>query len=274
MRFIKSSFYLIFFIVVLSHYTPTSAQNFKSLCSVEINNIDKSTVDFSGNIYVTSSNGDIRKFNNRCEEVLTFSPTKTGQVKQIDIWSQFKIFGFYENLQEYIILDRFLTSPIRYDFYNLELGYVSNATLNFQQNIWVIDESDFTLKLINIEQQSIITNQPLNQFLDISNHQITHIKEYKGKLYITDAVSGILIFDSFGNYIDRIDAKNAHSINFDSDNFTYFRNGDFIEINLNSLEINTLNAPKGNYNTILKKNDIFYTISNDELEIYQYLRTE
>lgn len=252
----------------------TWAQKFTQICQIEINDIDQSVVDYSGNIFVSTINGDIRKFNNQCEEQLVFSPMKTGKIKQLNIWSQFKVFAFYEELQEYVVLNRFLTSPVRYSLSNLKVGYVSNATLNFQQNLWLIDESDFMLKLIDLERNEVVTSQQLNQHLDIANHEITNLIESKGRLYLIDNRYGILIYDNFGNYVDKIEAKGVISVSFEKESLIYFIKEGLVEVSLNSLDQRTLEWSKDKYEDLIRKNNTFYGITNNGFEIYEYLRKD
>jgi len=273
-RNISLRFWICFLFLFSWKILVVTAQEFEKVCATEVANLDKFVIDYSGNIFVTTTYGDILKIDSLCEELLVFSPTKTGQIKQIDIWSRFKIFAFYEELQEYIVLNRFLTSPVRYSFSQISVGYISNATLNFQQNIWLIDESDFSLKLVDTKQQEVIINQQLNQYLDLSNHEIIKIKESKGKLFVVDKVSGILVFDIFGSFIERIKVENITSINFEREKMIYYTGKDLMEINLNTLEQKIMIFPQGDYNTLRKKNNTFYAISNGELKIYQYLRED
>ncbi len=261
---------LLFILLVMS--IRLSAQELKKSCAVSLSNIEKSTIDYSGNIFLTNNKGDIIKYNKLCEEQLVFSPSKTANIKNISVWSQFKIFAFYEELQEYIILNRFLTSPIRYDFSKSNVGFVSAATLNFQQNIWVIDEADFTLKLIDSQQGNIITSQLLSQYLDVANHQISDMIEYKGNLYLVDEYSGVFIFDNFGNYIQQISAKGIRNMYLNQHILSYQSANQIIELNLNTLQQDTIALPQGDFSSVFKKSDTFYALSNDELQIYQYLR--
>ncbi len=274
----NSSIKIVFWILVVSASliikTKLFAQNFRKICTSEIANIEKATADQSGNIFLTTINGDIRKINTICEEELIFSPEKTGRIKQIDIWSPFKVFAFYEELQEYIVLNRFLASPIRYNFTSLDIGYVSNATLNFQQNLWLIDESDFTLKLVDTERNEVLISQQLSQFLDLTNHEITFLMEQKGRLFIVDAIAGILIFDNFGTYLNKIFAKNIKSIQYEGDHLIYHSDNVLNRLFLKTFEVDSLLTPPIPYSNLLKVKDTFYGIRNDRLDIYQYLRAD
>ena len=245
------------------------AQELKQVCSLQIKNIETSIVDESGFIFVTNTQGNIEKINSNCEQELVYSPDKTGKVKQIDIWSSFKVFAFYEEFQEFIILDRFLTSAVRYDFSNFIVGYISNATLNFQQDIWVVDESDFTLKLLDAERKNILTSQLLSQYLDASNHHIIGLKEYQGKLFLIDAFSGILIFDNLGNYISKIKTEEIISFNFNQNELCYYQKLKLFRISLNDLSTKKIQTTKTYFKAYFKKKDIFYGLTKDRLTIYK-----
>lgn len=245
------------------------AQNIQLVCEVKIYNIDKSIVDDSGNIFITNTQGDIQKINAKCEKTLVYSPTKTGIIKQIDIWSQFKVFALFEEFQEFILLDRFLTTPVKYKFSTFNLGYISNATLNYQREIWVVDESDFSLKLLNYESKNIITSQLLNQYLDPINHNIIGLKEFRGNLFIFDAITGILIFDNLGNFISEINTKGLSSFNFFGNNLSYYQEQNLFQVSLKDLSLQQLVKPNAQFNALMKNKDTFYGLTKDRLTIYK-----
>jgi len=265
----KTYSYCFIFFIGMTSIPILKAQDFQQVCKVKVSNIDKSVVDDFGNVFITNTQGDIQKINAKCEKTLVYSPTKTGIIKQIDIWSQFKIFALFEEFQEFILLDRFLTTPVKYEFSTFNLGYISNATLNYQREIWVVDESDFSLKLLNYESKNIITSQQLNQYLDPTNHSIIGIKEFRGKLFIFDAITGVLIFDNLGNFISKINAKGINSFNFYGNNLNYFKDQKLFQVSLKDLSQQQLVKPNAQFDALMKNKDSFYGLTKDRLTIYK-----
>jgi len=264
---------ILFFIfsAYLFNITTTHAQSLELVGSKPVSGLDYLMTDQQGNAYLSILNGDILKVNSAGETILTYSPIKNGKVKQIDVWSSFKIVVFYDSFQEVVVLNRFLSETGRYNFESYHIGFVSNVALNFQQNLWVVDESDFTLKLLDLKNDQVLIEQPFFQFLDIDNHALIFMKEYQGRLYVVDKNYGILIFDNQGNFIEKIERKGIISLGFQKDKMYCYYDNKMIEEELyrrGKIEIPLL---KEGYENVQKSSDYFFCITDSQVDIYRYL---
>ena len=259
---------------ILACCAPCFCQKMELALSKPINGINLTSVDSQGNIFISKKDGEIIKINQRGELLLNYSPSKTGNVKQIDVWSPFKIATYYDSFQEMVVLNRFLSETVRYNFDDFNLGFVSNASLNFQQNLWVIDESDFSLKLLDMMNGDILVNQPFFTFLNVDDHDITFIKEYQNQLYVVDVEFGILIFDNLGNLINQLEIKGIQSLGFEKDTYYYHNKNSLLVRGIYSSDELIINLPKSNYQDVKKFENYFYCSSPNQLDIYRYLREE
>lgn len=259
---------------VLACFANGLSQKMELVLSKPITGINLTSIDTQGNIFISKNDGEIIKVNQKGEQLLNFSPSKIGRVKQIDVWSPFKIATYYDSFQEMVVLNRFLIETVRYDFDDFNLGFVSNASLNFQQNLWVIDESDFSLKLLDMVNGDILVNQPFFQFLDAKDHDITFLKEYQSQLFIVDNEYGILIFDNLGNSINKLEVKGIQSLGFEKDTYYYLNKSSLIVQGIYSTDESVINLPRSNYQDVKKFGDYFYCSSSNQLDIYRYLREE
>jgi hypothetical protein len=264
---------LILFCVLVCFF-PCLSQKMELVLSKPITGINLTSIDSQGNIFISKNDGEIIKANQRGELLLNYSPSKTGRVKQIDVWSPFKIATYYDSFQEMVVLNRFLSETVRYDFDDFNLGFISNASLNFQQNLWVIDESDFSLKLLDMMNGDVLVNQPFFQFLDVDDHDITFIKEYQNQLYVVDFEFGILIFDNLGNSINKLEIKGIQSLGFEKDTYYYLNNDSLFVQGIYSSDELIINLPRSNYQDVKKFGNYFYCSSPNQLDIYRYLREE
>ncbi len=260
------------FTAYLSNIFPVDAQDLKLIITKSTVGVDGLMTDQQGNAYISKLNGDVFKVNNAGETTLTYSPIKNGKVKQIDVWSSFKIVVFYDSFQEVVVLNRFLSETGRYNFEPFHIGFVSNIALNFQQNLWVVDESDFTLKLLDLNNDQVLVEQPFFQFLDVDNHVITLMKEYQGRLYVVDKHYGILVFDNQGNLVDKIERKGINSLGFQKGKLYCYYDNKLVEKELYGSVEKEIPLSKEGYQNVQKSGDYFFGVSDRQLDIYRYLR--
>ncbi|MEQ6121089.1 hypothetical protein [Reichenbachiella sp. MALMAid0571] len=264
--------FLIFSAYLFNILTTDAQRGMELVMSKPVSGIDYLMADQQGNAYLSRLNGDVLKVNSAGEATLTYSPIKNGKVKQIDVWSSFKIVVFYDSFQEVVVLNRFLSETARYNFESYQVGFVSNIALNFQQNLWVVDESDFTLKLLDLKSDQVLVEQPFFQFLDVDNHAIIFMKEYQGRLYVVDKNYGILIFDNQGNLVEKMEKKGINSLGFQKDKLYCYYENKMIEEELYGLGEFEISLPKEGYENVQKSGDYFFCISDRQLDIYRYLR--
>lgn len=249
-------------------------QGFELLATKSIGNIEGIVADHRPGAIISKANGDIDKINIAGEVQFTFSPIKNSPVKQIDVWSPFKVLAFYDTFQEIVVLNRFLAETVRYDLNSFEIGFVSNVALNFQQKLWIMDESDFSLKLLDLKNGQVLIEQPFFQFLDVDNHEISFMKEYKGHLYVVDKFVGVLIFDNLGNLVKKIERKGVEHLAFENDKLYYLDGNKLIFQGLYDATSEEITLPEGNYKSVQKSKDYFFCASDSQLRIYRYLRED
>ena len=73
-------------------------------------------------------------------------------------------------------------------------------------NIWLFDQSDFSIKKYNPTLKEVIFYTPLNNFIQ-SEEEIYFMREYQNKLFIASENNGVLMFDNMGSYIKNIAIK-------------------------------------------------------------------
>ncbi len=205
-----------------------SGQTFELVDSVSIPTPARASIDRLNNIYIVDENGNINKYGKEGNIDLQYSPQQLAEISLIEAWNPLKIFIFYQDFQEFVFLDRFLTASSRFstrDYGN----YIGMATISMDNNIWCIDYSDFSLKKYDITLNQLILNTPLSLILNQDHYEIRFMREYQNLLFVSDYSSGIFIFDNLGNFLRKIDIKEVDYFSFIGDE-VYFCSGNQIII--------------------------------------------
>src|SRR5436190_8871392 len=85
--------------------------NWTLVKSFKTSPIQKVSIDRQNSFFVVDDKGNLFKYDSLGNLSLSFSPQKRADIALVEAWRTVNIFIFYRDLQEYNILDRFLTSP-------------------------------------------------------------------------------------------------------------------------------------------------------------------
>jgi hypothetical protein len=229
------------------------------------------SIDRYGLFYVADEEGNIFKYDTLGVLQITYSPSRKADVTILEAWRNVNIFIFYRSLQEFLILNR-LMAPAPNDGLNPNLiGFARLATFSYDENIWVIDETDFSLKKYNLSYTKIDLNTPLDLLLDPSTYDMNFMSEYQNLVFVNDKNSGILIFDNMGIYKTKIPIKGLSIIGFYNDEI-YFQEGDKIRfINMYTYMERTENIPeKGDFQFILYSSSGLFLFKKSSVEVYRH----
>ena len=259
-------FYLIFALL----YWPNYAQELQLAKTLKIDTPSEVSMDQTGSIYYATFNGDIIKLNPMLENKIVFSPVNPNTTNMLEAWQGLRIFSFHRDLQQYRLINRNLSLHQDYSIPQDMIGFAEMATPSYDNNIWVIDQVDFSLVKYDITLRELKSRTPLDQLLNPENYDILLCKEYQNKLFISTQNQGILIFDNLGSYIKSYKYKSISFFNFWMDDIYFLTNGDLVRINLYNEKINTMALPKGyNWEFVLVRDENIYLFTANELRWYQ-----
>jgi hypothetical protein len=179
------------------------------------------SLDNYQNIYVTNSKGLILRYDTLLQKIGTnYSPEKNAAISLLEARNPLRIFAFYRDFQEYALLDRFLTvvniTKFNEQATGQEIGFARLAAPSSDNQLWVLDDSDFSLKKFDTQNEKTIFKTPLDLLLGTSNYDMVFLTEYQNQVFLVDKNSGILIFDNMGNFRRKIAIKNLNHICFDN----------------------------------------------------------
>jgi len=228
------------------------------------------SIDRYGLFYTANEQGNIQKYDSTGSLLLTYSAPKKSDITILEAWRNVNIFVFYRSFQEFVFLDRFLSSSPNGKLRTSSIGFARLATPSYDNNIWVIDERDFSLKKYNLLSGSVDLTTPLDLLLDPTIYDLNYIKEYQNMVFVNDKNSGILIFDNMGNYKTKISIKGLSMINFYNDEICFLEDSKVKFINNFTFSERVENLPEiGDYTNFLYSSSRLYLFTEKEITVYK-----
>ncbi len=261
---IKGNF-LFAFLLLIS--TSVFGQSWTLQSEVILDGLDKLSYDRRGQIYLSDDKGNIYQYSPLGLEQVNFSPPRQGKLSILEAWHTQRIFTFYRDFQYYHLFDRFLVPTPDQRQTIPPAGFINIASLSADQQIWLVDDRDFSLKKYNPYSNEFSIVTPLNLMANLENYQFTFIREYQNRLFLVDKNSGILIFDNLGNYEQKIAAGGIDWIAFEKDEIQYLSDNTLILLHLYSLEKRSFILPVKSTKALLI-NQKGYLVKGNSLKIY------
>lgn len=269
MKLLKTILFSLFICGILS-FTLSGPQVKKiATKSLSFNPVISST-DRDGNIYLVSDENDIFKLDKDGKLLVTYSPQKMAETTVFEAWNSVSLIIYYKDFQEYVMLDRFLTEKSSGKLNEEFIGFSRVTTLASDNNLWLIDDTDFSLKKYDLKFNNLKTHTPLDLLLDPKDYHITFIREYHNQLYVLDETNGVLVFDILGNYKKTLPLKGVKNIGFYNDYLYYPEKGQLVMYNLYSgtseqVNIDSLQADS----PIIISNNRLYHAQKKKLDVYE-----
>lgn len=265
---------LIFSILIFISYQNSYAQenNLTLLKSVKLNStVKKVSIDTYFNFYTADANGNVSKFDPDGNYLLTFSPQKKSNVTLLEAWRNVNIFVFYRNFQQFLFLNRFLTPSPNTDLNEELVGFARIAAPSSDNNLWLVDETDFSLKKYNLTFHKLDIRNPLELILNPQNYDLTFLREYQNLLFISDKNSGILIFDNMGNLKERIQVQGLDYFSFIKNNLYYIKDHKLVILDLYTKNAREIDLPTEKiYNFALLSEQKAFLFDQESVDIFSF----
>jgi len=248
-------------------------QHLESITEVDLPGIiEHVSTDNSGNLFLATEDGLIFKYTSAGDSLLAFSPRKKSSIDLLEAGTGLKIFVFYRDFQEFIFLDRFLISSPYYSFNPDYVGFASLVTIGSDNDLWLLDQVDFSLKKYNVNTNVLEIASPLDLLMDPNNYQALFMKEYQNLVFISDINSGLYVFDNLGNYKKKIPVTGFSNFNFINDHLYYIRDGFLHMVNLyNGATSGIPLPPQENAKFVLMTEKNVFLISGKKLKILRII---
>jgi len=165
------------------------------------------TTDNLCDIYIVTNKNEIIKFDDLGYFEGRYANKKMGNLASVDATNPFKILLFYPDFQTITLVDRLLnpiSSLVLSDFGILQAKCVS---MSENGNILVFD--DATLKFYNffIDGNGIVNDKTFA--ISLPNLNPLQIVARNNSIYVLDERMGIVRFDAFGKFLERLDISDV-----------------------------------------------------------------
>ena len=201
-------------ICFLATTTSLNGQTLKFYKQFTIPDVINASIDQGDNLFIAERSGNVHKYNQDGQLILSYSPAHASQVTNLEAWETHKIFLFFNDLQRFLILDRFLSPISDLQLPSYLVGYAKLATLSPDNMLWVIDEIDLSLKKYTPQYKQILSVTSLDFLRTNDSCELTDIKMYQNRLYISDPAEGVFVFDNLGNYLKTLPVTGVKKMNF------------------------------------------------------------
>jgi len=259
-----------FILLCISTIQYGYSQTFEFIEQVAIKAPTGVSTDANGNIYYASFDGDVIRYDRQLLNKEIFSPQNPAVIDQLEAWQGLRIFTFHRELQLYRLINRNLSLNEDYHFPADLVGFVQLATPTFDNNIWLIDQEDFSLKRYQILSNTIPVVTPLNLLLNPNKYEIHWMREYQNRLFVGVLNLGILLFDSMGNYIKTYGEPEISDLGFLGDTVYFIKDGQMVQINIYNDEKKIVPLPPGSpWKFIIFSNSELYLFTDVALAHYR-----
>jgi hypothetical protein len=166
------------------------------------------SVDNPGNLYVITSDNQLKKYDAKGDSVGVFNEVKRyGTLSEIDVTNPLKILLFYQDFMTVLAMDNFLSRLYTVDLRRLSAIYqTSTVALAYDNNFWVFDEQNAQLKKVADDGQILMAS---NDFRQLFGESVIpqEIDDQDGQVYLNDPAQGIYIFDYYGGFKVKLSFK-------------------------------------------------------------------
>lgn len=153
-----------------------------------------------GQILAADDQSNIFLFDSLGKQLYSFSPRRPARIHLLEGWNNLRLFVFYRDFQEYLLLDRFLIADETTGLPQPPNSYCRLAAPAQDGNIWMLDESAFQLKKVQLRSGNVLFSSPLDLVLRPGKYQLNFMREYQNQVFVCDAKGPVLQFDQMGNF--------------------------------------------------------------------------
>jgi len=155
------------------------------------------SADVSHRLYVAVGKGIIRQYDSTGKQLAYFSPSQIATVTSLEARFGMRVYAFYQDLQSFVILNRFLQPIDIHKFNPDKIGFAQNVAWSIDRSVWVWDSQDMMLKKYNPMTTEVTLQVNLSQDMEVLRMQ-----EFDNRLYIFTKADKLLILDYLGNIIE------------------------------------------------------------------------
>ena len=227
------------------------------------------SLDRRGILYVADANNNIHQYGPDGQALNVYSPPQRGHVAQLEAWNTTKILVFYDDRQQLLLLDRFVAPLGQFNLLDLLDGTVRAATLAPDDRLWLLNESDLTLRQFDPTGKGFTLSTPLDLLIGRSRPDFRFLREYQNNLYLVDRVNGIYVFDNLGNYRKKLPFTGLSTIGFRGDELYFLADGAVQFFHLYNFSQRIVPLPTAEVHQVLLGEGYAYVFTPAGVQVYK-----
>jgi len=234
--------------------------------------ITDAVMDNLDNLYIISSSGQVRKFNEKGDSVAIYNQVRNaGKLFSVDVSNPLRPLLFYKDFSTIVLLDRFLANRASIDLKRYNILQPGAAGISYDNNIWVFDEYDNKLKKVDEQGKLLVETPDMRTIFPVSVHPQKILSD-NGLVYLADSVNGVFVFDNYGAYKKKIGVTKWQSIAVKEKYIIQTHPNEIIVYNTsNFMDVKKpIPASFQPYFHSFSTSARLVTFTNDTLRIYQY----
>lgn len=161
-------------------------------------------VDNIGELYLITPDNQLKKYNEKGDSVGVFNQvTQYGKLAYVDAQNPWKTILYYENFSTIVLLDKYMNFVTAINLNKIGIYRVRAVTTSYDNNIWLFDEQDNTLKKID-DNGNLLSQTVDFRILFDSAPDPVKIIDRDGFVYLYDPEKGIYTFDYYGSFKSKL----------------------------------------------------------------------
>ncbi len=230
-------------------------------------------VDVLDNIYLITEGNQLKKIKANGDSAAVYNDVKQyGNPSILDVTNPLKVLVYYKNYSTVVVLDRFLTFRNSINFRKENIFRIKALTTSYDNNIWIFDEQDLTLKKIDDDGKVLGKTSDFRQIFD-ETPQPAQIIDRDDAVYLYDPAKGFYIFDYYGSFKSELPFLNWQHVSIAGGKILGFINDTLYSYEVNSLILKSYKLPAffSNYTDIKAMNGKLYLLKKDGVDVYNIL---
>jgi hypothetical protein len=226
--------------------------------------------DRLGNIYVVSNTNQLYKYNADGKLLSTLNYKYLGNITHVDATNPLEIYVFYKELNLVVFLDNNLAYRGEMKLNDFGIGQAAVIARSFDNGVWIFDLADLQLKKMDKDGGNVQASGNIRQYVSQVGN-ITAMYDNDDRLFLTDSVNGVLLFDVFASYIKTLPIKGTSDVKVIGDAI-FYRLGNVLKKYMPTT-FKTTEYPLPPRDEILKisiEKNRLYLLNSNEIHIYRF----
>ncbi|RIY11751.1 hypothetical protein D0T11_06205 [Hymenobacter rubripertinctus] len=249
--------------------TATTRRGWQLVRTIKLDQPGAASLDRRGNLYVADRQNNLRQFGPDGQALNTYSPPLPGHVMQVEAWNTAKVLVFYDDRQQVLVLDRFLSPISELALATYLDGQARVVTLAPDDRYWLLNESDLTLRQFDVTQKRFTITTPLDLLIGRSRPDFRFLREYQNNLYLLDRTGGVYVFDNLGNYRKKLPLPGLTYVGFRGDELYYVAADGLHFFHLYQLTERVVPLPVATAPQVLVGDEYAYLLTTTGVQVYK-----